>query len=96
MPVSVSCSWHVKGEGGDPACLCQSPAPATLREKEEILYACVSFLLLPRYVRGGDLRWASVPSPPGVRAWVLALPFGFRWFPRGVPSFLLSMEEVVP
>ena len=51
LPVSVSCFCHVRGEGGDPVCLCQFPAPGTLREKEEILHACVSFLLLPRYGR---------------------------------------------
>ena len=64
MPVSVSCFCLVSGEGGAPVCLCQFPAPGTFREKEEILPACVSLLLLPRYGRGGSS--AGLPSPPGV------------------------------
>ena len=44
FPASAS----LGGEGGAPVCLCQFYASATLGEKEEILYACVSLLLLAR------------------------------------------------
>ena len=54
MPVSVSCFCHVTGEDEATACLCQFLASATLREKEEILYACVSFLLRHVNGEGGD------------------------------------------
>jgi hypothetical protein len=79
MPVSVSCSWHVKGDGGDPARLCQSPAPATLREKGGALLgfrppqASVRGVLVRVFVRGrpavthvGVVVLFFIRSPPAV------------------------------
>ena len=76
-----------KGEGGGPGCLCQFPAPATLREKEEIRYACVSFLLLPRYVRRGSSAGLPSPPPQAFEPGCLLCPSASGGFPVGCRVF---------